>query len=546
MKERSIDQIKQVYKLTQDIIENLDGSALLELQSGTEKDMNNILSIIADEADRVLFDNVDPVRIPVFSYLDKLTNNVDESLRKLNITYFIHSVLPGFEINWHHVEWGNFIHLYNYLCVICCRDGGKSYYFSHVYPLWKMYRYEKENGSNYEFSLSKLGMMITNERSLSRHLLGIVKDTIQDNDILREKLYPGKSKGWADESITTKNGAKLIARSYGSRMRGYHPGYFIVDDFLTDNVLYSPEQRDKYRVIFYGVVDNMLLRGGQAIVTGTPFVTGDLYDILKKDERFRVFEYPSIYPNGTVLWSSRHPLKEILTKRQAHGNIIFSREQLVKPIAEGTSIFPWDVLKRCFIGMEHFTLVNNRQSFQKNFQYIVVGTDFAISAEVEADESVFIVIGYDGYDYYVIHIESGKGLEYDQQMAMLKNINNNFEPNLFVIETNQLQKIFAQMAKDAGLPILEHQTGVDKYKLYEGIPAVSVVIEQGHLKLPRGDQFSIDTTDKLCSQLNAFSFDPERKKLISLSQNDDYVLSLWQGLRGCMYMKHNGFSFDFI
>lgn len=546
MQERSIDQLKQVYKLTQDIIENLDSPALLELQSGSEKDVNNIISIIADEADRVLFDNVDPVRIPIFSYLDKLTENIDESLRKLNITYFIHSVLPNFEINWHHIEWGNFVHLYNYLSIIAARDSGKSYYFSHAYPLWKMYRYEKEDGTNYEFSLSKLGMMITNERSLSRHLLGIVKDTIQDNDILRERLYPGKSKGWADESITVKNGAKLIARSYGSRMRGYHPGYFAVDDFLTDNVLYSPEQKEKYKTIFYGVVDNMLLRGGQAIVAGTPFISGDLYDVLKLDERFRVFEYPAIYPDGKALWSSRHPVKEILAKKQAHGNIIFSREQLVKPIVEGTSIFPWDVLKRCFIGMEHFTLVNNRQSFPKNFQYIVVGTDFAISAEVEADESVFTVIGYDGYDYYVIHIESGKGLEYDQQMAMLKNINNNFEPDLFVIEVNQMQKIFAQMAKDAGLPILEHQTGVDKYKLYEGIPAVSVIVEQGHLKLPRGDQLSIDTTDKLCSQLNAFSFDPEKKKLITLSEHDDFVLSLWQGLRGCRYMKTNGFSFSFV
>jgi hypothetical protein len=547
MKERSVDQVRQVYKLTQDIIENLDGIALHELQSGTEKDMDNILSIIADEADRVLFDNVDPIRIPTFSYLDKLTENVDESLRKLNITYFIHSIIPSFEINWHHIEWGYFVHLYNYLCIIAARDSGKSHFFSYAYPLWKMYRYEKDNGSNYEFALSKFGMIITNERSLSRHLLGKVKEEIEDNDILRDKLYPGKTKGWADESILVKNGAKVIARSYGSRMRGYHPGWIDIDDFLVDNVLYSSDQREKYTNIFYAVVDNMLLRGGQCIVTGTPFCKSDLYDKLKEDERFRVFEYPSIYPNGTVLWENRHPLKEILSKKQAHGNLIFSREQLVKPITEGTSIFPWEVLKRCFIGMEHFTLVNNRQSFQKNFQYIVVDTDFAISAEVEADESVFTVIGFDGYDYYVIHVESGKGLEYDQQMAMLKNINNNFEPDLFVIETNGMQKIFFQMGKDAGLPVMPHHTGVEKMKFDEGIPGLAIPIEQGHLKLPRGDQYSVDMTDKICTGLNEFSFDPSKQKLVSLGGHDsDYVLSLWQGMRGIRYMKTNGFSFSFI
>ena len=273
-----------------------------------------------------------------------------------------------------------------------------------------------------------------------------------------------------------------------------------------------------------------------------------MYDKLKKDdERFRVFEYPAIYPNGTVLWPNRHPLKEILSKKQAHGNLIFSREQLVKPITDSTSIFPWEVLKRCFIGMEHFTLVNNKQSFQKNFQYIVVGTDFAISAEVEADESVFIVIGFDGYDYYVIHVESGKGLEYDQQMAMLKNINNNFEPDLFVIETNGMQRIFYQMGKDAGLPVMPHHTGVEKMKFDEGIPGLAVPIEQGRLKLPRGDQYSIDMTDKICTGLNEFSFNPEKQKLISLGGHDsDYVLSLWQGMRGIRYMKTNGFSYSFL
>jgi hypothetical protein len=197
--------------------------------------------------------------------------------------------------------------------------------------------------------------------------------------------------------------------------------------------------------------------------------------------------------------------------------------------------------------MEHFTLVNNKQSFQKNFQYIVVGTDFAISAEVEADESVFTVIGFDGYDYYVIHVESGKGLEYDQQMAMLKNINNNFEPDLFVIESNQMQRIFFQMAKDAGLPVMAHQTGTDKYKLDEGLPGLAVPIEQGRLKLPRGDQYSIDMTDKICTGLNEFSFDPSKQKLVSLGGHDsDYVLSLWQGMRGIRYMKTNGFSYSFL
>lgn len=545
---RSIDQLKHVYKITQDIIENLDDYALQELSGGTEKDTDLLLQIIAEETDRVLFENVDVIKTPTFNYLEKLTTNIDETLRKLNITYFASSVMPDFELNWHHIEWGNFVQLYDYLCVIASRDSGKSYYFSHLYIIWKMYRYEKmlnKYNKQTEFSLSKLGMLITNEQTLSRHLLTIIRESIENNEILREKLFPGKNEGWGKDEIVAKNGARVLTRSYGSRMRGFHPGYVAVDDFLADNVLYSQDQRDKYRSVFYGVLDNMLLRGGQSIVVGTPFLEGDLYDTLKKDKRFRVFEYPSIYPDGRVLWPSRHPLDELLAKKDAHGSIVFSREQLVKPITDGASLFPWDVLKRSFIGTDSFVLVNNIYSFPKKFDHVVVGTDFAISAEVKADESVFTVWGVIGEEYWLIHVSKGKGLEYSQQMAMLKSINNNFSPDIFMIETNQMQKIFYQMALDAGLPCMDHQTSIDKYKFDEGLPGMAVLFERGNIKLPRGDENSINTTDELCMQLNAFSFDPDKKKPVNLGHSGDFAMSTWQGLRAARYIK-TGFGFSFV
>lgn len=979
---RSIDQLKYIYKNVQEIIESLDEYALDEIYSGSGRDIDRMIDIITEETDRILFENAEKVRTPTFSYLDKLTESIDESLRKLNITYFITSVLPDFEINWHHIEWGNFVHLYNYLCCIASRDSGKSYFFSHAYLIWKMYRYEKLIGRKQtEFSLSKLGMLITNEQTLVHFLLSIIKETIEENDILRNKLFPGKGEGWGGGSIICKNGAKLITRSYGSRMRGFHPGYVVVDDFLTDNVLYSQDQRDKYKNIFYGVVDNMLIRGGQIIVAGcvvgdtyvntenglvkiidicpiedkinnktipfklkidslngidetshyhingltdtkiittdygfelecsvihplqhmtkdgniiwkqskdlniddyiaikigggfhgdkinisgfeqnkrgnqilnlgeyvdndlayfigiwigdgsicntgrlnitksdpfivnflyqnkwglkfdntssnklthrvqnknfynllkyigldyntalykkipdsiissdqetiksllqglfdtdgsisyinnvisitlgsiskvlikqvhqllllfgivggvhkqkpgiskkvigkhpcwiiviyglgaklfldkigfttplkqkdinynnirfvghdyiphqkynikrarltkprikrntnkkyfvssqgllrekisfknlllfcdwidefggntdiirnniqkdilwvkikniiesknytydfvipnshcfisngfishnTPFLDGDLYSTLKKDKRFRVFEYPAIYPDGKLLWPSRHPMSELLAKKEAVGQIIFSREQLVKSITDGASIFPYDVIKRAYIGMDSYVLVNNIQSFPQRFDCVVCGTDFAFSAETGADDTVFTVVGGLGNDYWLIYMFVGHGMEYDQQMATLKQININFNPDLFVIETNQAQKIFYQMARDAGLPVMEHQTGVEKYKLDEGLPGMAVIFERGNMKIPRGNQESIDLTDQLAVQLNSFTFDPDRKKLISLSTHDDMGMSLWQACRGVRYVR-TGFQFSFI
>lgn len=551
---RSLDQLKSIYKTSQSIIENLDEAAMNELFSGNLKDVDMMLQIINEEVDRVLFSNAKAVYSNNFGYLDKLTQSIDESLKVENLLYFIVNVLNDFDINYHHIEWSRLVELYKLLCIICSRGHGKSFFFSNAYIAWKMYRYKplpytSNRLKETEYSLSRFGMLITNESTLAANLLEILKENIEGNDILRERLYPGKGngEGWGKEKITCKNGSKLLIRSFGSRMRGFHPGYFVLDDFLVENVIYSGEQRDKYNNIFYGTVLPMLLAEGQGIVVGTPFCSGDLYDKLKSDRQFRVFEYPCIWPDtGEVLYPKLFSFDKLMAIKESQGSIIFSREYLVKPITEGTSIFSWNILKKSFIGMEYWSLVNNIQSFRKKFQYIVVGTDFAISAELGADESSFVVLGVDEFDIWVLHIFHEKGMTYDYQMAVLKQLNSSFYVDLFVIETNQMQKIFAQMAKDAGLNVMEHQTSTDKYSFVEGLPALNVLFDQGHIKCPRGDEYSKTETDYLCTSLNGFVYDATKGKIVSLSGNDHVSMALWQGVRGCKYLMNNTVSFNFI
>ena len=101
------------------------------------------------------------------------------------------------------------------------------------------------------------------------------------------------------------------------------------------------------------------------------------------------------------------------------------------------------------------------------------------------------------------------------------------------------------MGRDAGLPIAEHATGVDKYSFTQGLPAMAVLFEQGHIKIPRGDQESVDLTDMLAMELNSFTFDPDKKKLTSVVDHDDIGMALWQAIRGCKYVSER-FSFSFV
>lgn len=541
-------ELHTIYNQVEDILSTMDDKTLFELTSGNEQDISNILNILFEEATQVLHYNRSTIGTTSagFGYLDKFSAHVDESLKKYSLNYFITTMLPDFEMNWHHIEWGNLVQKYNKLAVIAARDHGKSYYFSFAYILWKLYRYEKSTPYKIapkEYQQSKLGILITNEFGLAKHLLSIVKTEIEENPLLREALFPGRDNKWAETEIITKNGAQLVVKSFGSKMRGFHPGYIVLDDFMNDSVLYSEEQRQKYINQFYSVIMNALVPGGQALMIGTPYSTKDLFAELKTKPAWKVFEYPAVFPDGSLLWSNRHNIHSIIEKKE-QGSLIFSRENLVRPISSESTIFPWATLAKSF--NESFTLVDNRWSHSKRFKRISIGCDFAISGAVAADYSVFTVIGIDENDkYWLLNQYRHKGKSYSEQIAIIKKLNNDFTPEIIIMETNGFQTIFAQEARTSNLPVIDHTTtGQNKKDLRTGLPGMAILFEQEKMILPKGDTYSKDTVDTLCLELSSITFS-DKGKLESVTGHDDCAMSIWMARIGCDYIN-SSFDFTFI
>ncbi|HDL74765.1 MAG TPA: hypothetical protein ENH06_00035, partial [bacterium] len=492
-----------------------------------------------------------PIDTNHFYYLPNLTTQIDFLLRRMVLNYFILTTLPNFEMSWHHIEWGFLVQRFKYLNIIAARGHGKSYFFTLAAPLWHMFRYDKKDkiqNRNYGFHLSRKGVIITAEYKLGTILMEEIKTEIEENEYLKNALLPDRfmrgegSKKWGSEQITTKNGANLKVRSYGSKMRGLHPGWVVVDDLLTDAALYSPEQRRKYIQIFHSVIMNLLEPGGSINVVGTPFHEQDLYGDLKTKDNWAVFEYPGIFPDGTLLWPSKFNLDTLLERLGTIGSLNFTREILVKPISSESSVFPYEHIKRSYEGMDHFKLVDNIFSFPRKFDDIVVGTDFAISATTGADKTSFVVLGVEGQNYWILYIFLKGSMSYDEQMSQLKRINSNFQPSKIMVETNQMQKIFYQMGVDSGLPMVEHNTGVDKWSLEKGLPALAVLYENYRIKTPRGDQRSKDLTDLLAGELTSYTF--EKNKLTSTSGHSDVGMALWQAVQAAYYV--NSFDFTFL
>lgn len=545
----TLQQLRDTYDMVDDMLDLLDEAAILELSSGGEKDIDAILETLVDETAAVIASSNRTLDATRFDYLDRFTDSVEETLRCKSLNYFILTCLPEFILGWHNIEWGNLIQMYRLLVVLAARDHGKSYEFSFAYPLWQMYRYKGKgtrlNKVPKELQMAREGLLITNEFGLARHLLAIVKEEIENNPILSARLMPDSKRfGWGAEKIITKNGSSMAIKSAYSKIRGYHPTWIVLDDFLNESSLYSQSQRDKYLNVFLAVIMPALSPGGQLAIVGTPFFEKDLYAYLKTTGIFKVFEYPAIFPDGRLLFPQRHTFNSLMEKKDLLGSLVFSREILVKPISDAAAIFPYDTLRNSIKGQDTVDLVMNIDSSPRKFSKIVVGCDFAISSGVGADYSVFTILGVD--ELGIIHVLNcwrKSGANYAQQIGVLKKINKDFRPDIIYAEDNGMQQIFIDMMEDANLPVVGKTTNAaNKKSLYQGVPSLAVLFETRRIKFPYGTQRAKDMTDLYFQELNSITYIQDTGKLESVSQHDDTSMSLWCGVRA---VKGDTKDFDF-
>lgn len=541
----SMNKIDEAFRIMEEIVTNLDDNGLNEIFGGDSKDIDTLYATILDEVFKVTYGNQTDIKNKL-GYFDHLANQVEEVLCTENLTYFITSKMPHFELNWHHLEWGDIAQRYDKACLIAARDHGKSYFWSNAYLIWKAWRYKKLDNprGRKDLALSKRGYLFSFSQQQAVDLLDIVKGTVEEFDDLNERLFPGKGDGWAKTDIVFKNGARITTKGFGSSVRGAHPGYIVVDDGLKDNVIYSSVQRKKSIDYFHAVIMNMIVPKGQVIVVGTPFHSSDLYGDLKGKKGWHVREYPAIFPNGIVLWRERWDFQNLLDKRETQGNLIFSRENLVKPVTNESTIFPEEVIRRSYVNMHAYKLVDSRSAYARKFDSVVTSIDFSISANVGADYTVMITSGVDeNGDIWLMNITRFKGLKFSEQIGMMKSINAAFRPDIMFVEDNVFQTIFVQEGERYGLPIEGHTTGKNKYDLMHGLPGVAILFEQGKIHLPRGDQRSIDQTDSLALELMSVTW--TEKGLEGVGEHDDQAMSLWLNTLAAKKLS-TGFSFKFI
>jgi len=436
----------------------------------------------------------------------------------------------------HHLEWSELVRKHKRICVLASRDHGKTFFFDFAFPIWRAVM--QPGGSGFIFSA-------TQDQAV--RILADVKQELETNAKL-QYLVPdtsagGKGKKWSSTAIQLTNGHRIYARGFGTRVRGAHPNWLVVDDALNDETAYSEVVRKKQIEYFYTAVSNMITPNGMIIVVGTPFHSCDLYGDLAQNDEYTFRRYQALNgPDEEPLWPARYDKARLLAKRKEIGTIRFTREFQGLPIADDMSLFPQFLFQGAPTEVFTLTLGMPKEVYERLGVTIYMGVDFAMSSSAAADYTVIWTMGVDKWgNRWIIDIERGKGLPYQTQLSMINATGRKYDPALVFLESNQMQRIFGdELIRTTDLPIKKFVTGAQKNTLDKGVPSLRTLLENGKFRIPRGDKRSIEVTNIWIEEMRSFTW--VEGALKSVGSHDDLAMALWvcdQAIRA------GGFSFDF-
>lgn len=539
----SVNQMNYLYNTVDRIIEDLSPKALNQLLEGYDNDIDKMLKEILTQAEKALYlgRTLDSESL---DYIENVKASMDTTLKIYSLNYFILTMLPNFRMGWRNIEWGNMTQLFPWSCYLCGRGSGKSFFWSYAFILWRLWSYCRPvpwKQNTVDNQNRKETCYITSTMTLAKVQIKKVREEIETNDLIAEKLNPNNKASIGETGITTETGSTLHIRGKDGFIRGLHVGAVLCDDMPDESSLYSDEQREKLKELLKGTIEPIVEPYGYFIICGTPYSSApnELYQVLKADKRFYCFEYPVIFPDGRPLAPDRYTFDQILAKKEELGTIVFNREYLVVPISDSSTIFPYEYLMRSTIGMENIRFATSIDDYPIKLQRVHIGVDFAVSGNIGADYTVYSVWGIDSMkNYYLLTYYRQKGMSHNEQIDKIVQLDRLFRPNKIVCESNGFQSILSALARERGLKNIETFTTTEgnKKDLYTGLPSLSAMFERGQLKCPYAIGETRQAVDLMFGEFSSITFKSDNGKLEAASGHDDVCMSTFisiNSLREC-------------
>lgn len=487
-----------------------------------------------------------------------ITGHVRRQTCRHNLALFAGEYL-GMEIGQHHIEWADIVNDHLLIDVEAARGHGKSAFFSYAYPIWRSWRDDKQ-----------LGLIVSSTKPQTGEFFRLIKEgkTFVEKDTgivfkmpclidteLRSIVPRDFDRSWTESVIKFTNGSRFIGRSMRARFRGFHGNWIVVDDPHGREAGFSQLARDRDCAFLEADLLPMLLPGGQCIVPGTPMHEDDIHGRNARNPDWYHKKFPAriIGNDGEerVLWPELRSLKWLKARERSMSSILFKQEYLLIPASSESSLFPLSLFRgRPEILADWLTLKPTAaQMAARDGWLYFAGVDLALSASDAGDYTVITVLGVDGHrNMHIVELVRVRGVAYHEQLKLITDTLAPYQYTgqlaLVMVEANQMQRVWGdEIIRTSMLPIRKFYTkGGEKHSLERGVPSLRMYLENGKLRLPRGDAASRDATDMLMSEMQAFAW--LKGKLQGVGQHDDMVMSLW--IATIAVLKGAGFLFTSV
>lgn len=449
------------------------------------------------------------------------------------------------QVPWHIQRWAEMMPDVRRLCLMAARDHGKTYTVL-AYIAWRLWRHnrwpdmtlkEGRPDGNLEIVYFSAIIDLSKQRFArlqqflldNEHLFGDLLPTADDEPSAKRNIRERDE--WSKTGFTLKNDASAYPKSIGSAVRGLHPQLVVADDIVMDKNSQSALQRGRVWKFLIGTIEPMAGPNGQLLVLGTPQHQADALHKLRDHPEFIWMKYQAVnFDAGKVLWPERYSLEYLLNLQKADP-VLFSREYQMDPRDDASSIFPYALTAK---PVELGRPLRWRRPFKGVHRavgdIVVAGGDIALSESVGADFTVYIVAIWNQHTNKrrLLWAERHKGLTFDQQVTLIRDLCRDFDVNVFVLESNLFQKWLKQhLAKfpETAARVFGHTTGVEKQSLEEGVPGMKLVIENDLWEWPTQPTVADEFVAVLRNEMSAFGW--QEGKLGGVGEHDDTVMALW-------------------
>lgn len=293
------------------------------------------------------------------------------------------------------------------LGIVAPRGHSKSTVVSVIYPMWRII-FKPVNED-------LLILLISESQSQSVNFIGIIKHNLTENE--RILHYFGSLEGpkWTEDEIVTSNGAKIVARGTGQRIRGTltgresitRPNLIILDDFESETNSGTPEAIAKNKKWITKAVEPSLADDGRLVAIGTIISESAYLKDIELDESWTTHFYQAIM-DDKPLWPERFPMSRLMRLKKSYEDRgegdAFWQEYMNMPINMDSQAFKKEYF-RYWTG--EFNLFKNQPALyleHPNDGYkvktwtpinVCIGVDLAISESHTADFTVIAPLAMD-------------------------------------------------------------------------------------------------------------------------------------------------------